>query len=95
MTASTSTFTPEEMTLPSTRSASERGLAEQPKGMSTKPQSVDSLNSIRLTKSWIASTKNEISTIAQANQQHGDLDEVLEEADEAHQPRDGLHRACG
>ena len=67
MTASTSTFTPEDMTLPSTRSAAKAVLPNRPKGISTKPQSVDNLNSIRLTKSWIASTKNEISTIAQAN----------------------------
>ena len=90
MTASTSTFTPEEMTLPSTRSSAKAVLPNRPNGMSTKPQSVDSLNSIRLTKSWIASTKNEISTIAQANSRHGDLDEVLEEADEAHQVGDRL-----
>ena len=55
------------MTLPSTRSAANAVLPNRPNGISTKPHSVDSLNSIRLTKSWMASTKNEISTTAQAN----------------------------
>ena len=67
MTASTSTLTPDEMTLPSTRSARNAVLPNRPKGMSTKPASVVSLNSIRVTKSWIARMKKASSTITQAN----------------------------
>ena len=81
MTASTSTLMPEEMTLPSTRSAMKAVLPNRPNGISTKPASVVSLNSIRVTKSWIARMKKASSTSAQANSRHGDLDEVLEEGD--------------
>ena len=38
----------------------------RPKGTSTKPASVVSLNSIRLTKSWIAMMKKLMTTISQA-----------------------------
>ena len=42
-------------------------LPNKPKGMSTTPASVVSLNSIRVTKSWIARMKKADSTITQAN----------------------------
>ncbi len=67
MTASTSTFTPEETTLPSTRSARKAVLPNSPKGTSTKPASVVSLNSISVMKSWIARMKKDSRTTAQAN----------------------------
>ena len=87
ITANTSTLTPEEMTLPSTRSAAKAVLPNRPNGISTKPHNVDSLNSIRLTKSWTARYEKREQHDRPGEQQHGDLDEVLEEADEAHQPR--------
>lgn len=67
MTARTSTLMPLEMTLPRTRSAMNADLANRPKGISTKPASVVSLNSIRVTKSWTARMKKASSTRAQAN----------------------------
>ena len=51
MTASTKTLMPDETTLPSTRSAMKAVLPNRPNGMRTKPASVVSLNSIRVTKS--------------------------------------------
>ena len=45
----------------------EGGLVEEPNGMSTKPASVVSLNSIRVMKSWTARMKKAISTRSQAN----------------------------
>ena len=67
MTASTSTLTPDETTLPSTRSARKAVLPNRPNGISTKPASVVSLNSISVTKSWMARMKKASSTITQAN----------------------------
>src|SRR3546814_11283650 len=55
------------MTLPRTRSAMNADLPKRPKGISTKPASVVSLNSIRVTKSWTARMKKASSTSAQAN----------------------------
>ena len=66
MTARTSTLIPEETTLPSTRSAAKAVLPNRPKGMRTKPARVVSLNSIRVTKSWIARMKKASSTNTQA-----------------------------
>ena len=66
MTARTSTLMPEETTLPSTRSAMKAVFPNSPNGMSTKPASVVSLNSIRVTKSWMARMKKASSTSAQA-----------------------------
>jgi hypothetical protein len=66
ITASTSTFTPEETTLPSTFSARKAVRPNRLNGTSTKPASVVSLNSIRLTKSWIAMMKKLMTTISQA-----------------------------
>ena len=67
MTASTRTLTPDEITLPSTRSAAKAVLPNSPNGISTKPASVVSLNSIRVMKSWIARMKKASSTTIQAN----------------------------
>ena len=67
MTASTRTLIPDEMTLPSTRSAMKAVLPKRPNGISTKPASVVSLNSISVTKSWMARMKKASSTSAQAN----------------------------
>src|SRR5208337_1759507 len=61
---------------------------KRPNGTRTKPASVVSLNSIRLTKSWIAMMKKADHDDQPGDQQDGDLDEVVEEAGEAHQPRD-------
>ncbi len=66
ITASTRTFTPDETTLPSTFSARKAVRPKRPNGTSTKPASVVSLNSIRLTKSWIAMMKKLMTTISQA-----------------------------
>ena len=77
MTASTSILMPEETTLPSTRSARNAVRPKSPNGTRTKPASVVSLNSIRLTKSWIAMMKKLMTTISQASMQDDDLHEVL------------------
>ncbi len=66
MTASTRTLMPDEMTLPSTRSAMKADLPNRPNGISTKPRSVVSLNSMSVTKSWMARMKKASSTSAQA-----------------------------
>ena len=66
ITASTRTFTPDETTLPSTFSARKAVRPNRPNGTRTKPASVVSLNSIRLTKSWIAMMKKLMTTISQA-----------------------------
>ncbi|KAJ0336902.1 hypothetical protein COL154_014332, partial [Colletotrichum chrysophilum] len=65
MTASTITLTPEATMLPSTFSARNDVLLKSAKGMSTKPASVVNLNSIKVTKSWTARVKNEITTSSQ------------------------------
>ncbi len=57
---------PELTTLPSTRSARKAVLFQSAKGTNTNPASVVSLNSISVTKSCTASTKNERITISQA-----------------------------
>ena len=66
ITASTRIFTPDETTLPSTFSARKAVRPKRPKGTRTNPASVVSLNSIRLTKSWIAMMKKLMTTISQA-----------------------------
>ena len=66
ITASTRIFTPDETTLPSTFSARKAVRPKRPKGTRTKPAKVVSLNSIRLTKSWIAMMKKLMTTISQA-----------------------------
>ena len=66
MTASTMTLTPDDTTLPSTFSARKAVRPNSPKGTRTKPANVVSLNSMRLTKSWIAITKKPMTTISQA-----------------------------
>ena len=57
---------PDDTTLPSTRSAKNAVRPKSPNGTRTKPARVVSLNSIRLTKSWIAITKKLMTTISQA-----------------------------
>ncbi len=89
MTASTRTLMPDETTLPSTFSARKAVRPNRPKGTRTKPARVVSLNSIRVTKSWIAITKKLRMTISQATSRISDLDEVGEEAGEAHHAGDG------
>jgi len=66
MTASTRILIPLDTTLPSTRSARKAVRPNSPKGTRTKPAKVVSLNSIKLTKSWIAITKKLMTTISQA-----------------------------
>ena len=67
-------------------------LPKRPKGISTKPASVVSLNSISVTKSCTARRKKASSTSAQGEEQAGDLDEVLEEGDEAHEIGGGFEK---
>ena len=88
ITASTSTLTPEETTLPSTRSARNAVLPKRPKGISTKPASVVSLNSIRVMNSCTERIKKGEQHHGPGEHQHDDLDEILEEADIAHQVGD-------
>src|SRR3546814_17016335 len=57
MTASTSTLMPDDTTLPNTFSARNEVLFHSANGTSTKPASVVSLNSIKVTKSFTASPK--------------------------------------
>ena len=66
MTASTSTLTPDDTTLPSTFSARKLVLFQSANGTSTKPASVVSLNSINVMKSCTASTKKQRITTNQA-----------------------------
>ncbi len=66
MTARTRTLMPLDTTLPRTRSAMNAVFPKRPKGMRTKPASVVSLNSIRVTKSWMARMKKARMTSAQA-----------------------------
>ncbi|CAJ0736732.1 hypothetical protein R77592_04115 [Ralstonia mannitolilytica] len=66
ITASTSTLTPDDTTLPSTFSARKLVLFHSANGTNTKPASVVSLNSISVMKSWIASTKKHRTTTNQA-----------------------------
>jgi len=56
--------------------------------MSTKAGERRQLDSIKVTKSWIARMKKARSTHHPGKEQHRDLDEILEEADEPHQARD-------
>src|SRR3546814_14914249 len=58
MTASTMTLMPDEMTLPSTRSARNAVLFHSANGTRTKPASVVSLNSMLVMKSCTARKKN-------------------------------------
>ena len=66
MTASTSTLTPADTTLPSTFSARNAVLFQSANGTSTKPASVVSLNSINVMKSCTAKTKKQTMTVSQA-----------------------------
>ena len=65
--ASTISFNPEAMTLPSTRSARKVVWPNRAKGTSTKPASTVSLNSMMVIKSCTDRTKKAISTISQAS----------------------------
>ncbi|VVE57978.1 hypothetical protein PHO31112_05252 [Pandoraea horticolens] len=67
ITASTSTFTPDDTTLPSTFSARNAVLFQSANGTSTKPASVVSLNSISVTKSCTARMKKLMTTTTQAS----------------------------
>src|SRR3546814_5426786 len=66
MTASTSTLMPDDTTLPNTFSARNEVLFHSANGTSTKPASVVSLNSIKVTKSCTASTKKLTISTSQA-----------------------------
>ena len=65
--ASTISLMPEEMTLPSTRSARKAVWPNSANGTSTKPASTVSLNSMMAMKSWTLSTKKASSTISHAS----------------------------
>ena len=90
---STSTLMPEETTLPSTRSAMKAVLPKSPKGMRTKPASVVSLNSIRVTKKLHGEEEEGQQHQRPGEEEAGDLDEVLEEGDEAHEIGGGYSRS--
>ena len=66
ITASTMSLIPEATTLPSTRSARKLVRFHSANGTRTNPASAVSLNSITVTNSWTASTKNESTTTSQA-----------------------------
>src|SRR3546814_20618821 len=66
ITASTSTFTPDDITLPSTFSARNAVLFQNANGTRTNPASAVSLNTIRVTNSCTASTKKLRTTTPQA-----------------------------
>ena len=66
MTASTITLMPEEITLPSTRSARNADRFQSANGTSTKPASVVSLNSRTVMKSWMERMKKAMMTRNQA-----------------------------
>ena len=66
MTAKTKILMPDETTLPKTFSARNAVRPKSPNGTKTKPAKVVSLNSIRVTKSWIAMMKKLSTTISQA-----------------------------
>ena len=61
------TFTPDAITLPSTRSARNVVRLQSANGTSTKPASAISLNSTRVTNICTASTKNAATTPSQAS----------------------------
>ena len=63
--ASTISLMPEEITLPSTRSARNAVCPKRAKGTSTNPASTVSLNSMMVMTSWTDSTKKARSTISQ------------------------------
>ena len=94
MTASTSTLMPDEMTLPSTRSAMKADLPNRPKGISTKPASVVSLNSISVTKSWTARMKKASSTSAQAKNRQAIWMKFSKKRPVAHQVGDRIRAAA-
>ena len=96
MTASTRILMPDDTTLPSTFSARKAVRPNSPKGTRTNPASVVSLNSIRLTKSWIAITKKLRTTISQATSKIRNLHKVGEDAGESHHAGDrGQDRLAG
>ena len=76
--------------MPSTRSARKAVLPNRPKGTSTKPASVVSLNSIRVTKSWIARMKKASTTIAQAISRQAIWMKFSKKAIAAHQAGDRI-----
>src|SRR3546814_639023 len=91
MTASTSTLMPDATTLPSTFSARKAVLLNRAKGNSTKPASVTSLNSIRVTKSCTEDEEGDEDDNP-GDEQHRDLDEVGKEAAESHQIAHGVQQ---
>ncbi len=96
MTASTSTLTPDEMTLPSTRSAANAVLPNRPKGISTKPAKRRQLELDQRHKELDRQNEEGEQHHDPGEQQDDDLDEILEEADIAHQGRDRVQdRAAG
>ena len=87
MTASTITLMPEEMTLPSTRSARKLVRFQSAKGTRTKPASVVSLNSMMVTNICTARMKKAMITITQATSRTTIVEEIVEEADRARSAR--------
>ena len=88
ITASTSTLTPEETTLPSTRSARNAVLPKRPKGISTKPSERCQLELDQGDEELHREDEEGEQHHGPGEHQHDDLDEILEEADIAHQVRD-------
>jgi len=85
MTASTSTFTPDAMTLPSTRSARKAVLLKRPNGTSTKPRERGQLELDQRDKELDRQDEEGDEDDKPGDEQDEDLDEVLEERDKAHQ----------
>jgi len=84
MTASTITLMPEATMLPSTFSARKAVLLKSAKGMRMKPASVVSLNSIKRDEELDRQDEEGDQHQQPGHHQNSDLDEVCEEAGEAH-----------
>ena len=83
--ASTISLMPEEMTLPSTRSARKAVWPNSANGTSTKPASTVSLNSMMVMKSWTDEHEEGEQHDQPGQQQHDDGHEVGEERGDADQ----------
>ena len=96
MTASTSTLTPDEITLPSTRSAANAVLPNRPNGISTNPAKRCQLELDKRNKELDRQDEEGQQHHDPGEQQNDNLHEILEKADVTHQPGDRVQdRATG
>ena len=95
MTASTSTLTPEETTLPSTRSARKAVLPNRPNGNQHEAGERRQLELDQGDEELDRQDEEGEQHHDPGEQQHDDLDEVLEEADIAHQAGDRRRGSAG